>query len=197
MTIHELNALTALTSTDELPVWDAEASGEPTKKITASNVAASVKSLGSLIGTGDLDSTPTQGSNKAVTSGGVYTAIQQSTATTTTGIYRSNSAGGHGASSSNIVVKQYGNVVSIQGFINNIGAIDPTSATQRTLGTISNVKMPPTDIRTVAKIATNAYSNGDFVYCSLAPESGNISVTPLSTIPAGRSVTISITYVAD
>ena len=123
--------------------------------------------------------------------------IAQSTATTTTGTYRSNSAGGHGAASSNIVVKQYGNVVSIQGFINNIGAIDPTSATQRVLGTISDVKMPPTDIRTVAKIATTAYSNGDFVYCSLAPENGNISVTPLSTIPAGRSVTISITYVAD
>lgn len=82
MTIDGLNALTTLTAGDELPVWDVEASAEePTKKITAQNMAASVKSLGSLIGTGDLDSTPTQGSNKAVTSGGTYTAIQQSTAT--------------------------------------------------------------------------------------------------------------------
>lgn len=80
MTIDELNALTTLTAADEVPVWDSEESGEPTKKITASNLAASVKSLGNLIGTGDLDSTPTQGSNKAVTSGGTYTAIQQSTA---------------------------------------------------------------------------------------------------------------------
>ena len=80
MTIDELNALTTLTDTDEVPVWDSEESGDPTKKITASNLAASVKSLGNLIGTGDLDSTPTQGSSKAVTSGGVYTAIQQSTA---------------------------------------------------------------------------------------------------------------------
>lgn len=80
MTIDELNALTTLTAADEVPVWDSEESGEPTKKITASNLAASVKSLGNLIGTDDLDSTPTQGSNKAVTSGGVYTAIQQSTA---------------------------------------------------------------------------------------------------------------------
>lgn len=79
-TIDDLNALATLTTADEIPVWDAEASGEPTKKITASNLAASVKSLGNLIGTGDLDSTPTSGSNKAVTSGGVYTAIQQSTA---------------------------------------------------------------------------------------------------------------------
>lgn len=81
MTIDGLNALTTLTAGDELPVWDVEASAEePTKKITAQNMAASVKSLGSLIGTGDLDSTPTQGSNKAVTSGGIYTAIQQRTA---------------------------------------------------------------------------------------------------------------------
>jgi hypothetical protein len=81
MTIDELNALTTLTAADEVPVWDSEESGEPTKKITASNLAASVKSLGNLIGTGDLDSTPMQGSNKAVTSGGVYNAIAQSTAT--------------------------------------------------------------------------------------------------------------------
>ena len=81
MTIDGLNALTALTAADEVPVWDSEESGEPTKKITASNLTASVKSLGSLIGTGDLDSAPTSGSNKAVTSGGTYTAIQQSAAT--------------------------------------------------------------------------------------------------------------------
>lgn len=90
MTIDGLNALTTLTAGDELPVWDVEASGEPTKKITASNLAASVKSLGSLIGTGDLDSTPTSGSNKAVTSGGVYTAIQQSTAYTEVGTRNGN-----------------------------------------------------------------------------------------------------------
>lgn len=182
MTIEELLAATGLTANDLVPIYDAEAAQnvEPTQKVTAAQLAAAVKVLASLVNTTEMNA-----------------AIQQSTATTTTGTYRSNGAGGHGAASSNIVVKQYGNVVSIQGFINNIGAIDPTSATQRVLGTISDVKMPPTDIRTVAKIATTAYSNGDFVYCSLAPENGNISVTPLSTIPAGRSVTISITYVAD
>lgn len=89
MTIDELNAITTLTAADEVPVWDSEESGEPTKKITASNLAASVKSLGNLIGAGDLDSTPTSGSNKAVTSGGVYTAIQQSTATEANGSYKS------------------------------------------------------------------------------------------------------------
>lgn len=63
MTIDELNALTTLTAADEVPVWDSEESGEPTKKITASNLAASVKSLASLPNTTEMN-----------------TAIQQSTA---------------------------------------------------------------------------------------------------------------------
>lgn len=82
MTINELLALNNLTANDQIPVWDAEATGstEPTAKITAHNFANAVKSLASLIGTGDLDATPTQGSTKAVQSGGVFDAIQQSTA---------------------------------------------------------------------------------------------------------------------
>lgn len=61
MTIHDLNALTTLTAADELPVWDAEASGEPTKKITASNLAASVKSLASLPNTTEMNTAIQQG----------------------------------------------------------------------------------------------------------------------------------------
>lgn len=55
MTIDELNALTTLTAADEVPVWDSEESGEPTKKITASNLAASVKSLASLPNTTEMN----------------------------------------------------------------------------------------------------------------------------------------------
>lgn len=54
MTIHELLALTGLTGSDEIPVWDEEASGEPTKKITAQNFAAAIKTLASLLETGDV-----------------------------------------------------------------------------------------------------------------------------------------------
>jgi hypothetical protein len=54
MTIHELLALTGLTESDEIPVWDAEASSEPTKKITAQNFASSIKTLASLLGTADV-----------------------------------------------------------------------------------------------------------------------------------------------
>ena len=63
-TIDGLNAVTSLTANDKVPVWDAEASGEPTKKITAQNMAASVKSLASLPNTTEMN-----------------TAIAQSTAT--------------------------------------------------------------------------------------------------------------------
>ena len=62
-TIDGLNTVTSLTTNDEVPVWDAEASGEPTKKITAQNMAASVKSLADLPNTTEMN-----------------TAIQQSTA---------------------------------------------------------------------------------------------------------------------
>lgn len=92
-TINGLNAVTSLTANDEVPVWDAEASGEPTKKITAQNMTASVKTLGSLVNTSEMntalagkqntltfDTTPTTGSTNPVTSGGIATAISQSTA---------------------------------------------------------------------------------------------------------------------
>lgn len=54
MTIEELLAEAGLTANDEIPIWDAEATGEPTKKITASNFAAAVKTLAELIGLSDI-----------------------------------------------------------------------------------------------------------------------------------------------
>ena len=46
MTIDELLSLAGLTANDEIPVWDAEAADEPTKKITAANLASSVAAIG-------------------------------------------------------------------------------------------------------------------------------------------------------
>lgn len=73
-TIDGLNAVTSLTTNDEVAVWDKEATGEPTKKITGQNLANSVKGLM------PFDTTPTTGSTNLVTSGGIATAIAQSTA---------------------------------------------------------------------------------------------------------------------
>jgi hypothetical protein len=54
-TIDGLNTVTSLTEQDKVPVWDAEASNEPTKKITAQNMANSVKSLASLPNTTEMN----------------------------------------------------------------------------------------------------------------------------------------------
>lgn len=55
MTINGLNPLSALTADDKIPVWDTGASGEPTKEITAQNMANSVKSLASLPNTTEMN----------------------------------------------------------------------------------------------------------------------------------------------
>jgi hypothetical protein len=66
-TIDGLNSVTSLTAQDKVPVWDAEASNEPTKKITAQNMANSVKSLASLPNTSEMNA-----AIAAATAGRVY-----------------------------------------------------------------------------------------------------------------------------
>jgi len=53
MTIHELLAAAGLTANDEIPIWDAEATGEPSKKITAQQLAAAVVTLAAVSRSGD------------------------------------------------------------------------------------------------------------------------------------------------
>ena len=69
-TIDGLNAVTSLTTNDEVPVWDAEASGEPTRKITAQNFTNSVKTLGSLVNTTEMNTAIAQ----STAGGGTWTA---------------------------------------------------------------------------------------------------------------------------
>lgn len=49
MTIHELLQAAGLTANDEIPIWDADGTGEPTKKITAQQLAAAVVTLANLV----------------------------------------------------------------------------------------------------------------------------------------------------
>lgn len=49
MTIDELLEAAGLTANDEIPIWDAEATGESTKKITAQNFANAVAVLADLV----------------------------------------------------------------------------------------------------------------------------------------------------
>ena len=70
-TIDDLNALAALTAADEVPVWDSEESGEPTKKITAQNMANSVKSLASLPNTTEMNTAIDQSTADVIRTGDV------------------------------------------------------------------------------------------------------------------------------
>ena len=65
MTIDELLAATGLTANDEIPIWDAESTGEPTKKITAQNLAAAVATLASLmpVAPASIELTPASGAS--------------------------------------------------------------------------------------------------------------------------------------
>ena len=75
MTINELLAAAGLNGTDELPIWNGA-----TQKVTAQQLANAVKTLANLQGQLTFDNTPTVGSSNPVTSDGINTAIQQSTA---------------------------------------------------------------------------------------------------------------------
>lgn len=76
-TIDGLNTVTSLTAQDKVPVWDNEAPGEPTKNITAQNMANSVKSLASLPNTTEMNA-----AIASATAGRVY--AKTVTATTNT-----------------------------------------------------------------------------------------------------------------
>ena len=75
--ITQLPASTTLASTDVLAK---ETSGNTTQKITAQDMANYVKTLANLQEALTFDTTPTTGSTNPVTSGGIATAIAQSTA---------------------------------------------------------------------------------------------------------------------
>ena len=51
MTIHELLQAAGLTANDEIPIWDVDGTGEPTKKITAQQLATAVVALTNLVKT--------------------------------------------------------------------------------------------------------------------------------------------------
>lgn len=49
MTIHDLLAAAGLSAGDEIPIWQVNSSGEPTRKITAQQLAAAVATIASLV----------------------------------------------------------------------------------------------------------------------------------------------------
>lgn len=81
MTIEELLAATGLTENDLVPIYDAEAAQnvEPTQKVTATQLAAAVKVLASLVNTTEMASAIQQStaSGEVVTVYGTYCKVQK------------------------------------------------------------------------------------------------------------------------
>ncbi len=96
------------------------------------------------------------------------------------------------ASASNaIFVRQFGKVVSINGYIDRL----PTrnASTEYDVGVISGVSMPPQTVRTRGNVGTNAYSVGADAYINMNA-SGRIFVYGAS---AWQTAYFSVTYIAD
>ena len=91
-------------------------------------------------------------------------------------------------------VKQYGKVVSINGYMRSLGSFN--ADTNFRLGTISGVSMPPTDVRGIATIASQAYLNGSYNYLSINPSTGDVNINPREATN-GKAVYFTICYVTD
>ena len=81
MTINGLNPLSALTADDKIPAWDTGASGEPTKEITAQNMANSVKSLASLPNTTEMNTAIEQSTADVIRTGDVVNSLTSTSIT--------------------------------------------------------------------------------------------------------------------
>lgn len=97
-----------------------------------------------------------------------------------------------GSITSSLAVKQYGNVVSVHGWLGNVPL---TANTDVTLGTLSNVSMPPDAVRTVAGVGANPYGHpADIAYLALGV---NGSIIINSIVNGTRAVFFSFSYVAN
>ena len=133
------------------------------------------------------DTTPTENSDAPITSGGVYTAIDD-VVKSKTGTFTLD-ATQSGANKNGLVIKQSGHVVSIQGFISGLTL---TAGSSVVIGGFSGVSLPPTGLRLMLNQTTAAYTMGDTIYGFFSNETGNLSIVPKTT---SDTLNISITYV--
>lgn len=137
-------------------------------------------------GTLTFDATPTTGSTNPVTSGGIADAITQSTASTKSGIVTM------ATGTSQIFVRQYGNVVCIGGWVSNATL---TANTRTKIADITGISYPPDVVRAFCNVGANAYSVGTLSYISLST-SGELTVTS-SNGGTGKAIYFDICYVAN
>lgn len=112
-----------------------------------------------------------------------------------TGTFTTNTTN-HPNVNTNISVKQFGSVVSINGYLSNLSALSSTDA--RRLGTISGVSLPSSFIRTICAFADHAYDPpSEVIYLSIDNSTGNVGVnlSSGSQSATNKSVYFSVCYV--
>lgn len=112
-----------------------------------------------------------------------------------TGTFTTNTTN-HPNVNANISVKQFGSVVSINGYLSNLSALSSTDA--RRLGTISGVPLPSSFIRTMCAFADHAYDPpSEVIYLSIDNSTGNVGVnlSSGSQSATNKSVYFSVCYV--
>lgn len=107
--------------------------------------------------------------------------------TTITGTFTASTGTG------NVLVKQNGKVVSVNGYISGASL---TAWQTATLGRISGVSLPPTTIRTIGGVAAQAYQHPeDVAYIGVNNANGDITV--LSNQGGSKAVYFNLTYIVD
>ena len=100
------------------------------------------------------------------------------------------SATGVSGSATDLVVRQYGKVVVINGYVNSASL---TSGTPSHIATFSGVSLPTEGIRTLCGVAAAAYQHPtDVAYLYIGTD-GKITIT--STINGSRSVYFTASYI--
>ena len=91
------------------------------------------------------------------------------------------------ANVTNVIVRQYGEIVTVNGF-----ALNVSMGNNVTVGTISGVPLPKETIRGLCGVAVNAYDHpADVAYFTIGLD-GKIAVT--STVTGTRVVYFSVSY---
>ena len=97
-----------------------------------------------------------------------------------------------GGESVYLVIKQYGNVVAVHGFISNVTL---TANTATKLGNITGVGFPPDSVRCVGSVGANAYTMGTASYVAISGD-GELFVTS-SNGGSGKTVFFSASYITN
>ena len=94
------------------------------------------------------------------------------------------------SSHANLVIKQYGNVVQIGGYITDV-----TAGSNVNLGTITGVKMPVNVVRSCAMVSGAAYDHPqDIAYLSMGTD-GKLTLN--SNLSGTKAVYFNFCYVAN